>query len=109
MLLGVCFAAALAWEYLYTDVLDPDGNVTIYLGSSAPSWLQHLHRWSPGFLAVRFLNLLGYRFDITHYDENTAFVLASMALNVLIWTGLIFAVASWIQRRRRPAVKVAAA
>jgi hypothetical protein len=108
-LLGACLAAAVAWEYLYADVLDREGKLNIYLASGAPAWLQSLHRLSPSFLAVRLLNVLGFRFDIAHYDDNTGFVIASVALSVAIWTGLLFGIALWIRRGRHESNETAAA
>jgi hypothetical protein len=108
-LLTWCFAAAVAWELLWSSVLDPDSRVTLYFATSAPAWLQHLHAWRPAALSLRILNIFGWRFDVQHYDSNTGLVLVSMTIEALIWAGILYVAAVWVQgvRRKRDEAAVA--
>jgi len=100
-LLGGCFVAALAWEFVYTEVLDPEGKMTLYLAGAAPTWLQWLHRLRPSLLAARLLNLFGFRFDVTHWNDNNVYLLVSIMISALIWTAILYGAASWLGRGRQ--------
>lgn len=95
-LIGGCIAAAIAWQYLYSTYL-----VAPYFAASPPPWLRRIHLWMPDALSVRLLNAFGSRFDVANYDGNTGIVLASIAIEFLVWTALFCVAAISLNRVRR--------
>jgi hypothetical protein len=96
-----CLVAAVAWQCLWSIAVDPDGKTTLYLATAAPSWLQRLHAWRPYAVSVRILSFFGIRCDVDHYSGNTGVILASLALEAVILTGLFYALVSWARSRGR--------
>ena len=109
--LGVCFSAAVAWEYLYLEAsmrLDPEHRFDFWL-AEAPRWVRRLHLWTPGLVAARILNAFGLRFDMQQYDDNTPFILASTALTWTIWTAILYGATVLVRRWRQRVDHLAAA
>ena len=110
-LLGICFVIAAAWDYLFLWAslrLDPDHRLDRWL-AEAPEWFHRVYAWTPQLLAHRILRLFGFRFDMQHYEDNGAFILAATCLTWLIWTALLYGSALVILRIRRSSNEVAAA
>lgn len=110
-LLGLCLAAAVAWDLLYLWLslrVDPNHRFDLWL-AEAPRWVRQLYLWTPHLLAARILKVFGFRFDMQHYDDNTGFMLASTGLTWLIWTVLLYGLVALVRRLRRPAGDIAAA
>jgi hypothetical protein len=96
--------AGIAWQYVYSNYL-----IVRYFESSPPRWLRNIHFWMPDTLSVRLLNAFGFRFDMARYDSNTGFVLASTAIEAVMWAAIVCAMTLALIRLRKAGSRSVAA